>query len=79
MLKKFTSRKFLLALITTICGVLSMCNVSDVTIKLISGALMVVVPNVVYIITEGRIDRENIATMFKQLSDTLSDNSENIE
>ena len=74
MLKKFTSRKFIISLITTICGFLGMMNVADDTIGFISSILMIVVPNVIYIVTEGSIDKESVKNMLGDIADLLGNN-----
>ena len=55
-LKKLTSRKFLLAALSMAAGVAALCGADERIVSIISGALMTVLPAVVYCITEGRID-----------------------
>lgn len=56
LLEKFTSRKFLLAVVTVIAGVVAMCGASDGVVEAVTAALTALIPTVIYIITEGRID-----------------------
>ena len=72
LIKKFASRKFLLSLASTICGFLGMMNVADDTIRLIGSMLMIIIPNVIYIITEGSIDRESVKNMVNSIADLLN-------
>lgn len=53
---KLTSRKFWLALISIIVGILGIFGADDNLIQSISSILLILVPAVIYIITEGRID-----------------------
>lgn len=72
LIKKFASRKFLVSLASTICGVLGMMNVADDTIGLVGSMLMIIVPNVIYIITEGSIDRESVKNMVNSIANLLN-------
>ena len=71
MLKKLTSRKFAVSLISVIAGIAGMFNISDSVISLITGILMVVLPTVVYVITEGTIDRANVICVLKDVANQL--------
>lgn len=73
LVKKYTSRKFLVSLVSTICGVLGMMNVADDTIGLVGSMLMIIIPNVIYIITEGSIDRESVKNLFDNLAELFDD------
>ncbi len=73
LVKKFASRKFLVSLVSTICGVLGMMNVADDTIGLVGSMLMIIIPNVMYIITEGSIDRESVKNMVNSIADLLNE------
>lgn len=57
---KLTSRKFWVSIITIISGVMGIINVNDNTAQMIVSGLMALVPTVVYVITEGKIDAEDI-------------------
>lgn len=72
LIKKYASRKFLVSLASTICGILGMMNVADDTIGLIGSMLMIIIPNVIYIITEGSIDRESVKNMVNSIADLLN-------
>ena len=73
LIKKYASRKFLVSLASTICGILGMMNVADDTIGLIGSMLMIIIPNVIYIITEGSIDKANVKNMLNNIVDVLGD------
>ncbi len=55
MKEKLKSRKFIMSLTAVICGILGMFNLPDTTVNSVGNILMVVLPAVAYIITEGRI------------------------
>ena len=55
-LKKLTSRKFLLSVISMAAGLAALCGADETIVSVVAGALMTVLPAVVYCITEGRID-----------------------
>ena len=79
LVKKFTSRKFLVSLVSTICGVLGMMNVADDTIGLIGSILMIIVPNVIYIITEGSIDKAGVKNMLNSIADLLDNKNTEVD
>lgn len=79
LLEKFTSRKFLLALIATIAGVVAMCGVPDGVVEAVSAALTALIPTVIYIITEGRIDAAavgQIAGAVQDVAESVADNDQ---
>lgn len=62
-LRKLTSRKFIIALITAIVGVITLIIGENETVKTVAGAAMVILPTVVYCIMEGRIDAASVKTI----------------
>ena len=62
-LKKLTSRKFLLSIISMAAGLAALCGADEAIVSVVAGALMTVLPAVVYCITEGRIDAASAKTM----------------
>lgn len=71
MIRKLTSRKFIVSLISVVAGIAGMFNVSDGVISLITGILMVVLPTVIYVITEGTIDKANVICVLKDIANRL--------
>lgn len=59
-MEKFLSRKFLLALGSIIVGVLTIFNIDDSLINLISAVLLIIIPTLTYLGVEGKIDIERI-------------------
>ena len=71
--KKFTSRKFLLALISVISGIMTMANCDDSLIKLVCSLIMIILPAIAYIITEGVLDKTSIGLALQQVIETIND------
>ncbi len=69
MIKKFLSRKFVLSLLSVICGFLGMTNLPEDIVLQIGNMLLVAVPSIVYVITEGKIDRNSLESDMKKLLD----------
>ena len=71
MIKKFLSRKFILSLLSVICGLLGMTNLPDELVLQIGNMLMVVLPTVIYVITEGKIDRNSLECDMKKILEII--------
>lgn len=56
MIKKLTSRKFWLAIISIVMGIMGIFNFSDHEIAATAGYLTALIPTIIYIIMEGKID-----------------------
>lgn len=56
MYEKLTSRKFWLAIISIITGGLGLFNMADGTIEMVSSVALILVPAIVYIFVEGKVD-----------------------
>ena len=69
--EKLTSRKFLVTLIGVGCGIACLFGADGETVKLVGGALLTLVPTVVYIIIEGKIDESSVKRLASALSDAL--------
>lgn len=69
MMKKLTSRKFLVSAIATVAGLITLFAGNNQIVQVIAGALMAIVPTVTYCITEGRIDAASV----KVVTDTAVD------
>ena len=73
-IEKLTSRKFIVTAITTITGIVTMILGENELVNTISSALMVIIPTVVYCITEGIIDAKSV----KIIGDTVIDTAEKL-
>jgi len=74
MLEKLKSRKFLMAAVSVVVGILTIFGVPEGFVSLISGISLVLVPVVVYIATEGRIDAAAVsltADALKEIAELL--------
>ncbi len=58
MIRKLTSRKFWLAVVALVTGLLAAFNVDANTIEKVSGIIMAAASVVAYIIAEGFVDAE---------------------
>ena len=73
--QKLMSRKFLIAAVTVIAGIAGMCGADDSIVETVSGALMALIPCIIYIATEGKID----ATAIGQIAGAVEDIAESID
>ena len=69
-LEKLTSRKFIVTAITAIAGIITLFIGENEVVQTIASALMIVVPTVVYCITEGILDSKSIKTITEVAVDT---------
>lgn len=75
MQEKLTSRKFWMAIITIIMGVLGVLGADDNIIQMVSSIGLVLIPAVIYIIVEGKIDAAAVAKQvnWDEIFDILND------
>lgn len=69
MLAKLKSRKFLMAFLSTVIGVLTMFGIDDTTVQMVSSIGLIVIPSITYIITEGCLD----AAAIKKITSTIEE------
>lgn len=72
MLKKFTSRKFILAVLTMIAGVATALTEVGGEIGAICGILAAIIAPVVYIIVEGNVDAKAVE-LIKEATESIVD------
>lgn len=70
-MSKYLSRKFLMALLSVVAGLLTMFNVEDSIVQLITSIGLIIVPTLVYIGVEGKIDYERIFTAALEINRQL--------
>lgn len=70
-LKKFKSRKLLVAVIGVLMGVSMIFGVDPNVAETVSGAVVAVVSVVVYIITEGKIDAAAVGDAAQKVQDAV--------
>lgn len=62
-LEKLTSRKFIVTVITAVTGIITLIIGENETVQVIAGALMTIIPTVVYCLMEGTIDANSVKTI----------------
>lgn len=79
MLEKFKSRKFLVTLLSVIIGICTLFGIDESIISIISGLGMIVIPTIVYVATEGKIDAAAVGMIVDtvdQVVDYIEDKKE---
>ena len=66
---KLTSRKFIISALSAIAGICALLFGESHVVSTIMGAMMVIVPSVVYCIMEGRIDAESAKSIGSAITD----------
>lgn len=74
LLKKLTSRKFIVTAITAIAGIVTMAIGENAVVQTIAGAAMTIIPTVVYCLMEGVIDAKSV----KVITDATADAAEKL-
>ena len=77
LLKKLTSRKFLLSVVSMAAGIAALCGADETIVAIVAGAAMTLLPAVVYCITEGKIDAASanqVKSALTQAADALGAN-----
>ena len=69
-LKKLTSRKFIVTAISNIAGIITLIIGENEVVQIVASALMIVLPTVVYCITEGIVDAKSVKTITEVVADT---------
>lgn len=69
LLKKLTSRKFIVTAITAIAGIVTMLVGENAVVQTIAGAAMTILPTVVYCIMEGVIDAKSVKVITEAAAD----------
>lgn len=60
LIKKLTSRKFIVTVITAITGIITMFIGENEMVQTVAGAAMAIVPTIVYCFMEGTIDAKSL-------------------
>lgn len=71
MLEKFKSRKFLMAALSVIVGIMGMFGVADNTIEMVSSIALILIPIITYIVTEGKIDAAAVNQVVSSIDDII--------
>lgn len=67
--KNLFSRKFLMAMLSVVVGILTMFGVADGTVEVVSSIGLILIPTIIYIVTEGKID----AIAVKLITETVNE------
>ena len=70
LLKKLTSRKFIVTAISAIAGIVTLFVGDNEIVQIVASALMIIVPTIVYCIMEGVIDSKSVKTLTEVAVDT---------
>lgn len=68
-MNKLKSRKFWLTLITTLSGIATALMSVNGEIGIIAGMVVAVLPTIVYVITEGKIDAKAVGMISEDISE----------
>lgn len=69
LIKKLTSRKFIVTAITAIAGIITMLVGKNAYVQTIAGAAMTIIPTVVYCLMEGVIDAKSVKVITEATAD----------
>ena len=69
LIKKLTSRKFIVTAISALAGILTLIVGESETVNTVAGAAMTIVPTVVYCLMEGVIDAKSVKTVTEATAD----------
>lgn len=75
---KFLSRKFILALLSTILGVSVSIAKLDGKVGAIAAIVSAVLPSVIYIIAEGTIDAKAVTSITDEIVNFVKENEDDI-
>lgn len=68
-MNKLKSRKFWLTLITTLSGIATALMSVDGEIGVVAGMVVAVLPTIVYVITEGKIDAKAVGMIAEDITE----------
>ena len=71
-IEKLTSRKFWLTVFAAVAGIAQLFGADD-TVTTLIGAILTLVPSVIYVITEGKLDAKKLTDVITSVTDTLDE------
>lgn len=71
---KFTSRKFILSILSVISGMAGLIVSDNSLLNLAVNVVLIVIPTVVYTITEGKLDKEAIINTIDKIRYEIDEN-----
>lgn len=72
-MKKYTSRKFIVSLLSIISGMAGMIASDNSWFMLLVDVVLIVVPAVTYIIAEGKVDKAAILKTLDEIRDEVEE------
>lgn len=72
--QKLTSRKFLLAVISAVAGIITLLTGNNAMAQTITGAVMTILSTVIYCLVEGVLDAKSM----KRITNTIADTAEKL-
>ena len=79
-IRKITGRKFIVSILSLITGIIIALTGENDTAQTVSSACMIILPGIVYCITEGKLDLkslENFENAIKTIQNTLNEEDVN--
>ena len=73
-MNKFTSRKFILSILSVISGMAGMIVSDNSLLNLGVNILLIIIPTVVYTITEGKLDKASILGTIDKIRTEIDNN-----
>ncbi len=73
MKSKLTSRKFIVAIVSILSGILGILNFSDTVIGVVTSASLIVFPAISYMIVEGAVDMAGVKTIVNTIANALDE------
>ena len=71
---KFTSRKFILSILSVISGMAGLIVSDNSLLNLAVNVVLIVIPTIVYTITEGKLDKEAIINTIDKIRYEIDEN-----
>ena len=71
--EKLTSRKFWVTLVSILTGVAQLLGADGELAEILGGVALALIPSVIYVITEGKIDAESAKNLIKDASAELDE------
>lgn len=71
--ENFTDKKFLMAFVAVVTGILTLYNIEDNTISLVTSLILIVLPVIGYVISEGVLDWSKINMAITEILRIIDD------
>ena len=71
--ENLTDKKFLMAFVSVITGILTLYNIEDNTISLVTSLILIVLPVIGYVISEGVLDWKKINMAITEILQIIDD------